>query len=123
MNQHPPITLVKPAAASGAPPPRPLGAHGTDLWTRVTAQYVISDAGGIELLAQACAAIDRIEELDKCIAIDGPIIYCKGVPGAHPAIKEQLALRAFVCRTLQRLGLNLETVKPPGRPGGWKGSS
>jgi hypothetical protein len=31
-------------------------------------------------------------------------------------------LRVFVCRTLQRLGLNLEPIKTPGRPSaalGW----
>ena len=41
----------------------------------------------------------------------------------NPAIKDELALRSFIVRTLQRLGLNLETVKPVGRPGGagWRG--
>ena len=123
MTQNPPISLVKPSPSTSAAPPRPLGAHGMDLWTRVTTEYRITDCGGVELLAQACAAVDRIEELDERIAGDGSVIYVKGGPRMHPAIKEQLALRAFVCRTLQRLGLNLETVKPPGRPGGWGGAS
>jgi hypothetical protein len=34
----------------------------------------------------------------------------------HPLLKHELAARAFVCRTLQRLGLDVEAIKPPGRP-------
>jgi hypothetical protein len=36
----------------------------------------------------------------------------------HPLLKGELANRAFVCRSLHRLGLNLEVVKPIGRPRG-----
>ena len=40
----------------------------------------------------------------------------------HPGVKDELACRGFVCRTLHRLGLNVETIKPNGRPAvgiGW----
>lgn len=38
---------------------------------------------------------------------------------AHPAIREELACRGFVVRTLQKLGLNCEPVRSgPGRPPG-----
>jgi hypothetical protein len=37
----------------------------------------------------------------------------------HPGVKDQLACRGFVCRTLHRLGLNVETIKPNSRPAGW----
>jgi hypothetical protein len=50
------------------------------------------------------------------IANDGEIIYLRNVPKAHPAIKDELALRAFVARTLQRLGLTGNHVRPVGRP-------
>ena len=78
---------------------------------------------GIELLAQACAATDRVEALAAQINEDGEVIRTKGGLRVHPAIKDELALRSFIARTLQRLGLNLETVKPVGRPGGagWRG--
>lgn len=88
------------------------------------AEYQIADRGGIELLAQACTALDRAEALAARIAQDGEILVVKGVPHAHPCIREELAARAFDCRTLQRLGLNIEPVKPAGRPagvGGWRG--
>jgi hypothetical protein len=31
-------------------------------------------------------------------------------------LREELAGRAFVARTLERLGLNVEAIKPMGRP-------
>ena len=47
----------------------------------------------------------------------------EGIPDSNP--KEcALACRAFIVRTLERLGLNVETIKPMGRPSygfGWKG--
>ena len=86
----------------------------------------IIDRGGVELLAQACQAADRAEALAEAIARDGSVVYSRsGVPKSHPAIKDELANRAFVVRTLERLGLNVEAVKPgPGRPPsalGWTG--
>ena len=75
----------------------------------------IEDPGGIELLAQACAALDRVEALAERINADGEIIVVRGVPKPHPCLREELSARGFVCRTLERLGLNLEAVKPIGR--------
>ena len=111
----PPLSLVSPGASRIAPP-RPLDSHGTALWDRVMGAYRIEDEGGIELLAQACAALDRAEALAAAIAEDGAVIHVRGVPRSQPGCKDELACRAFVTRTLERLGLNVETVKPPGRP-------
>src|SRR5262249_26805925 len=98
-------------------PPRRLGPHGARLWDSVQAEYRIQDRGGIELLAQACASLDRAESLAEAIARDGDVIHSRtGVPRSHPAVKDELACRAFVCRILERLGLNIETIKPQGRP-------
>ena len=36
--------------SSEAKPSRKLGQHGADLWARVTSEYAITDAGGVELL-------------------------------------------------------------------------
>lgn len=87
-------------------------------------EYRIDDAGGIELLAQACAAADRVEALAERINVDGEVVHTRAGPKAHPALRDELAGRAFICRTLERLGLNLETIKPIGRPprdSGWRG--
>jgi hypothetical protein len=116
MARKSPLTLVEPAL-TGSNPPRNLGATGTNLWREVNGAYNISDVGGIEMLLQLCSAADRVAMLAECIDADGAVVYTKTGPKTHPALKEELALRAFICRTLQRLGLNVETIKPPGRPG------
>jgi P27 family predicted phage terminase small subunit len=124
MVKTPPLSIVS-GATVGVSPPRKLEAYGTALWNRVQAEYGIADTGGIELLAQACAALDRAESLAEAIARDGPVIYTRnGAPKSHPAVKDELALRAFITRTLERLGLNVESIRPgPGRPpspSGWR---
>jgi len=98
----PPMTVVD-RGSTGIEPPRPLGLHGRALWNSVQGAYRIDDVGGIELLAQACAAADRVEALAE--------------------LRDELQGRAFIVRTIERLGLNLETIKPVGHPPGpaWRG--
>jgi hypothetical protein len=92
------------------------------LWRSVQHAYRIDDAGGTELLAQACAAADRVEALAERISADGEVVSTRAGPKAHPALRDELAGRAFIVRTLERLGLNVETIKPIGRPSkGWRG--
>ena len=79
------------------------------------AEYDISDRGGVEILVQACLSLDRAEECADQINVDGPTIMTKSGMREHPLLKNELANRAFVCRSLQRLGLNLEVVKPTSR--------
>jgi hypothetical protein len=121
--KKPPLTVVEPGATSPhlAQPPRKLGHVGMALWNDVMAEYRLADRGGIEILTQVCAAADRAEALSECIAEDGETIRTKTGIKAHPALREELACRAFICRGLERLGLNIEAVKAPGRPGrlGW----
>jgi|SRR5215472_14728115 len=100
-------------------PPRKLGDLGSSLWESVQAEYRIDDAAGIELLMQACAAADRIARLSEMIDRDGEMIETKNGPRAHPALREELSQRRFICRTLERLGLNLEPTRPVGRPTSW----
>jgi hypothetical protein len=112
-----PLSLVSDRPSIGPKPPRPLGEHGLSLWNRVQSEYGIRDVGGIEMLAAACAAIERAERLRAVIDEEGEVIVVRGIPREHPALKHELAARAFVVRTLARLGLNFEAVKPVGRPG------
>ena len=122
---RPPFSEVSPETNSGSPP-RDLGRHGRELWDAVQREYGIADRGGIELLAQACGALDLIEGLGEAIARDGAIVYGRAGPKAHPAVKDQIAARAFLVRTLEKLGVTSETIKPgPGRPPsafGWSGA-
>ena len=87
---RPPLTVVDPDL-SWPPPPRKLGRHGSDLWQTVQAEYSIEDPGGLELLAQACAALDRAEALAERINADGEVIVVRGVPKPHPCLREELA--------------------------------
>jgi hypothetical protein len=98
-------------------PPRPLGEHGKAFWDRICAEYAIADGGGIELLAQACAALDRAEECAAVIARDGLTVETNSGIRDHPLVKHELANRAFVTRAIARLGLDVEPVGRVGRPG------
>lgn len=118
----PPLTLVGTADIEATAPSRPLGAHGRALWDKVQREYAIVDVGGREILTQICQALDQAESLAERIRTDGNVIYSRGVPRAHPALRDELHCRAFVVRSLERLGLNIEPVKPPGgqpKPSGW----
>ena len=103
-------------------PPRPLGEAGLSLWNRIQTEYLIVDSGGVEMLTLAAEALDRAAELRAQIDADG-LMNQHG--RENPLLKHELAARAFVSRTLQRLGLDIETVRAPGCPGGrasgWNG--
>lgn len=116
--KSPHLTLVEPGA-TGPQPSRPLGAHGRALWGKVTSEYDIDDAAGIEFLTSACQSLDRAEALSARIAEDGEIIRTPQGLKAHPAVREELSCRGFVVRTLQKLGLNFEPLRATsGRPPG-----
>src|SRR5262245_17010011 len=101
---------VMTADQSGIKSPRKLGRHGGQLWKTVMHEYQIDDAGGLEMLASACQALDRAERCREAIDDDGEMIRIKGGHREHPLLKHELASRSFVVRTLQRLGLNVEAI-------------
>lgn len=102
----------------GAKPARKLGEHGATLWRSIMSEYAIVDSGGLEMLTQACQAVDRAETYREQIDADGETLASKQGIKEHPLIRHELQARAFVVRTLQRLGLSVEAVKPVGRPPG-----
>jgi hypothetical protein len=118
----PPLRIVANPDGTGPQLPQPsraLGGAGRGLWRRVIEEYVVEDVAGIELLTQCCAALDRAEALSARVEEDGEIVRTPTGIKAHPAIKEELACRGFVVRTLVRLGLNFEPLRAgPGRPQG-----
>jgi hypothetical protein len=121
--RQPPLRIVGDLGAPGPQGPqpfRPLGEHGDKLWRRATAEYAIDDVAGVEMLTQACQALDRAEALAACVEADGEIVRTPQGIKTHPAIREELSARGFVVRTLQKLGLNFEPLhqnlgRPPGR--------
>lgn len=118
MARKPKISLVT-STPTAEDPAAQFGEAGRQLWKTVTDEYRIDDAGGTILLEQICHAADRVAELADQIASDGSVIYVKCVPKAHPALRDELANRAFIARNLQRLGITVEQVKPVGRPAGF----
>jgi P27 family predicted phage terminase small subunit len=107
--------LVRPLPAA----PKDLKKAGRDLWTRIQQEYGIRDSGGLELLAQACQAADRIADCGDKIAREGlTIATASGTPKEHPLLKYEVINRAFLTRTLHKLGLDVEPVHGPGRPPG-----
>ena len=113
--RKPPLTLVGPGATT-PPPPRKLGQHGRQLWDAVQREYAVHDAGGVELLCLACQALDRAESLSEAISAEGETVRTRTGVRAHPALRDELANRAFVTRALAKLGIASEPVKSPGRP-------
>jgi hypothetical protein len=101
-------------------PPRKFGAPGLNLWNGVQGEYRVDDSAGREMLAQACEAADRVARLAAKINADGEIVETESGPRPHPLLKDELAGRAFICRTLRQLGLNLEPVRSVGRPTAWR---
>ena len=96
------------------PPPRELGQPGLDLWLSVQGEYLIEDSAGIEVLAQACAALDRAESLAARIAVDGPTIPGPSGPRVHPCIAAETQCRGFIVRALTKLGVLNEPIRPMG---------
>jgi hypothetical protein len=95
------------------------------VWNRVTAAYAIADVGGIELLCLACQAIDRAESCREAIDRDGEMVRgSAGAWRANPLLRDELANRAYVARTIDRLGINSAALKragrPPGTSAGWR---
>jgi hypothetical protein len=113
----PPLQIVADRDSTLPRPSRTLGEHGLALWNRVISEYVVDDVAGIELLTLAAQTLDRAEALAEHVAEDGEIVRPPTGIKCHPAVKEELAFRAFVVRTLQKLDLNYEPLcASPGRP-------
>jgi hypothetical protein len=97
-------------------PPRKLGAHGRRLWDDANQEVVLEDCAGIEMLLEACEALDRVQECSIEIKRSGVMLRTKTGARENPLLKIELANRAFVTRTLARLGLDSEPIKTLGRP-------
>jgi hypothetical protein len=114
--KSPPLTVFAEPAQSLPEPPQKLGPAGNALWSRVQREYAIRDVGGQELLVQACLAADRADALAAQIDADGERIVTKTGIRDHPLLRHELAARAFVVKTLQKLGITDEPIKAVGHP-------
>jgi hypothetical protein len=114
---NPKVIPLRPANVLAKPPGK-LGRVGGKLWRDVVSAYAFDSVASYETLFQACAAADRAQELRERIDKDGVVLTtATGVLKDHPALRHELANRAFVVRSLGRLGLDLEPLNDrPGRP-------
>jgi hypothetical protein len=115
------LRVIEGSSASDTMPiPAGLEPHGAELWAQVHREYEITDVGGCEMLRQACAALDMAFRCRRRIDTEGEIIVGRTMR-EHPLLKYELQNRAFVVRTLARLGLAFEALRSgPGRPGGFQ---
>ena len=118
VSKEPVLSVVRGSVAAVVEPPVSLGKAGRKLWRSVTSQYDIRDAGGLAILEDACLGRDRSTEYRAVIDQEGATIRTKSGIKEHPLVKFELAERAFTCRQLQRLGLDVEALRGVGRPGG-----
>jgi hypothetical protein len=118
MKTQPVAILSKNGPHSPPDPPANLTGPGADLWRSVMVQYAIRDSGGQMLLLQACEALNRAEACARTIARDGLTIATRVGLKDHPLLRHETNNRGLCCRLLSKLGLNLEAVKPMGRPSG-----
>jgi hypothetical protein len=54
--------------STGTQPPRNIGPYGRKLWDQVMREYAVEDAGGIEMLAQACEERRRLMQSAPVVA-------------------------------------------------------
>ena len=119
----PNLAVVRASPGADHPtPPRPLGKDGMVLWSTVTRDYAFSDPGSVQILALACAALDRAESCARQIGKEGQMIPGTSGPRSHPLLRDELQNRALCARLIGKLGLDLEPLHAhPGRPGGSPG--
>jgi hypothetical protein len=98
-------------------PPSVLGQTGATLWRSIQTERKITDSGGLETLLQICVAADRAAECAKRIAKDGLLLTTENGPRENPLLKHELANRAFVVRSLAKLGRIGQPPRRVGNPG------
>jgi hypothetical protein len=111
-----PVSLVFPAKSPDSPPDS-LREAGRRVWADVVSAYDFTDPTGRILLEQLCAATDRLSEVSASIDAVGAVIRVRGQPRPNPCLREELALRSYIGRTLNKLGIAYEPLQAtPGRP-------
>jgi P27 family predicted phage terminase small subunit len=98
---------------AAAAPPQHLSARSKAFWRRLTGEYVITDAPGLELLRRACEASDRADSAREEIEGDGATFRTRfGEIRVHPAIAVERDAR----NALRQLLRELRVTAPPDDP-------
>jgi P27 family predicted phage terminase small subunit len=100
-------------------PPEHLSADSKRLFRSLQAEYGIDDRSGVLLLTTAMEARDRMKAATATIEAEGQSISDRfGQTKAHPLLVVERDARAAMLSALKALHLDVEPVRPPGRPGG-----
>jgi Phage terminase, small subunit len=114
MKKTPKLTVIEttPTASS---PRRNSDSRGAKLRQSILSEFEIEDAAGTVILDQICAAVDRLDGISEQIRADGVMVKGRTGRRPHPLLKSETTLRAFIVRSLAKLGL--EPLEPSvGRP-------
>jgi hypothetical protein len=84
------------------------------LWSTIMDEYDFQDSAGREMLALACAALDRAESMREQINSEGECVRTKTGIKDHPLLRHEAVSRAFVVKTLRTLNLDVEPLRPVG---------
>jgi hypothetical protein len=83
-------------------------------------EYVLSSSE-VEVLRQACIALDRADQAAGIVAEEGPVAVDRyGSPKAHPAVDIESRSRALFARLVAQLGIKAGPSSVPrvgARPG------
>jgi len=88
--------------------PSNLGKAGKRLWKRVVTDFAL-EGHHLEVLEQACRALDRCEACRVRINADGEMVFDRfDQPKAHPLLQVERDQRSLLFRAMNQLGLNAE---------------
>jgi phage terminase small subunit len=100
-------------------PPDHLKADGAALWTAISDEYSIDDAGGLALLTVAAECLDRLRGAQAELEASGTVVKDRyGAPKLHPAVQIEKDARNGFMAALKQLNLDLEPLQSRvGSPG------
>jgi len=97
--------------------PKHLNDAGRELWTRVQAEFAITDGAGLALLCAACEALDRMRDAQAQIEADGLTVVDRyGTKKSHPCVAIERDSRNGMLAALRQLNLDIAPTAVPGRP-------
>jgi P27 family predicted phage terminase small subunit len=101
-------------------PPAGLSREARRRWTALVEEFAIGDSAGLQILATALEAFDRMRQAQRRVKKDGPVFKDRfGQMKAHPLLTIERDARAAWLASLKALNLDIEPLRDRvGRPGG-----
>ena len=97
--------------------PKHLSPDARKWFLAIAREYGITDSGGVALLTAAAESRQRAREAWDVIEVEGAIVRgANGIPVPHPAVRMERDARAQMLTALKQLHLDVEPLKPIGRP-------